>query len=221
MKRGYFVTGTDTGVGKTLIACGLLRRFALAGLSTVGMKPVAAGCTESEAGLLNEDVEVLRRSSSVQAAREWINPYAFRLAIAPHLAAAAEGLEIKTGSICRSFEKLCTIADAVIVEGIGGFRVPLSAHADSADLAVAIGLPIILVVGMRQGCLNHALLTAEAIERRGLQLRGWVANHIDPHMLQPQANVTALFERLPCPLLGTIPYLLEPDASRLPLRLPE
>jgi len=167
MKRGYFVTGTDTGVGKTLIACGLLRRFALAGLSTVGMKPAAAGCTESEAGLLNEDVEALRRSSSVQAARDWINPYAFRLPIAPHLAAAAEGLEIETASICRSFEKLCMIADAVIVEGIGGFRVPLGAHADGADLAVAIGLPMILVVGMRLGCLNHALLTAEAIERRG------------------------------------------------------
>ena len=221
MKRGYFVTGTDTGVGKTLIACGLLRGFAGAGFATIGMKPIAAGCTESEAGLLNEDVEALRRSSSVQAAREWINPYAFRLPIAPHLAAAAEGLEIDIGPICRGFEKLCAIADTVIVEGVGGFRVPLSAHADSADLAVAIGLPIILVVGMRLGCLNHALLTAEAIERRGLQLSGWVANHIDPNMLQPEANAATVGERLSCPLLGTIPYLLVPDPSRLPLRLPE
>src|SRR4249920_2102108 len=131
MKQGYFVTGTDTGVGKTLIACGLLRGFAEAGWSTVGMKPIAAGCSDSESGLLNEDVEALRRSSSVQAARGWINPYAFRLPIAPHLAAAAEGSEIEIGPICRSFEKLCGIADTVIVEGVGGFRVPLSAHADS------------------------------------------------------------------------------------------
>jgi len=221
MRRGYFITGTDTGVGKTLIACGLLRGFARAGFSTVGMKPVAAGCSESAAGFLNEDVEALLRSSSVQVARASINPYAFRLPVSPHLAAAAEGLEIETGPILRSFEKLCAIADTVIVEGVGGFRVPLGAHADGADLAAAIGLPIVLVVGMRLGCLNHALLTVEAIERRGLQLSGWVANHIDPHMLQPESNVSALLERLRYPLLGTIPYLLAPDASRLPLRLPD
>jgi dethiobiotin synthetase len=220
MRRGYFVTGTDTGVGKTLVACALLHGFARAGLSTVGMKPVAAGHVESESGFINEDVAALCQASSVHAARELINPYAFARPIAPHIAAAQEGTAIDVAHIRRAFEALARVADAVIVEGVGGFRVPICSGADSADLAVLLDLPIILVVGLRLGCLNHALLTAEAVERRGLSLAGWVANHVEAQMLEADANVAALQERLSCPLLGRIPHQACPDPRELSLSLP-
>ncbi|MDD5384985.1 MAG: dethiobiotin synthase [Gallionella sp.] len=172
----YFITGTDTGVGKTLVSCALLHGFAAQGKRVVGMKPVAAGCAD---GGQHEDVRQLRAASNVLASGGQINPYCFVQAVAPQLAAQFVGVNINFARIVESFSELDAQADVVIVEGVGGFRVPLNAGQDSADLAEQLGLPIILVVGMRLGCLNHALLTAEAIAARGLMLAGWVANVLD------------------------------------------
>lgn len=171
----YFVTGTDTGVGKTLVSCALLHGFAAQGKRVVGMKPVAAGCDDG----LHEDVRQLRAASNVLASGGQINPYCFVQPVAPLLAAQFTGVSISFARIMESFSELNAQADVVIVEGVGGFRVPLTPEQDSADLAEQLELPVILVVGMRLGCLNHALLTAEAIAARGLTLAGWVANVVD------------------------------------------
>lgn len=206
MKHAYFVTGTDTGVGKTLVSSALLRAFAARGYSTVGMKPVAAGCEPGNDGLCCGDVENLIAAANCAASRELVNPYAFEPPIAPHIAAAQAGVEIDIGTIVGAFGKLRERADVVIVEGVGGFRVPLNAGQDTADLALALGLPVILVVGMRLGCLNHALLTAEAIRARGLELAGWVANSIDAAMAFFPENRDTLQTRLRCPMLADLPH---------------
>lgn len=205
----YFITGTDTGVGKTLVSCALLHAFAAQGKSVVGMKPVAAGCDDDAQ---HEDVRQLRAASSVQAGRGQVNQYCFQRAVAPHLAAQFAGVKIDFGRIATSLAELEGVADVVIVEGAGGFRVPLNAQQDSADLQVALGLPVILVVGMRLGCLNHALLSVEAIAARGLTLAGWVANRVDPDMAMAEENIAALRQRIAAPLLGVIPYQECPDA---------
>ncbi|OGS90463.1 MAG: dethiobiotin synthase [Gallionellales bacterium GWA2_60_18] len=212
----YFITGTDTGVGKTLVSCALLQAFAARGKHVVGMKPVAAGCGEDEQ---HEDVRHLRAAGNVQAARGQINQYCFQRAVAPHLAAQFVGVAIDFGRIATSLAELESVADVVIVEGAGGFRVPLNTKQDSADLQVELGLPIILVVGMRLGCLNHALLTVEAIMARGLTLAGWVANRVDADMAMPQENIAALRQRIAAPLLGVIPYLAQPDAGAAAVHL--
>lgn len=219
-KPAWFVTGTDTEVGKTFVSCALLHAMRQRGWATLGMKPVAAGC---DAEGRNEDVEQLIAASSVTAPRELVNPYAFRAAIAPHIAAAEEGRTIELASIVTAFEQLQNLADAVLVEGVGGFCVPLGAErdaADTADLAVALDLPVILVVGMRLGCISHALLTEQAIAARGLQLVGWVANRIDPAMSRFEENLAALQVRIAAPLLGVIPYGTTPQAAGLTLALP-
>lgn len=208
---GYFVTGTDTGVGKTLVACALLHAFANAGCRVVGMKPVAAGCSAGGC----EDVIQLRAAGNVAAAAASVNPYAFASAIAPHVAARQAGVMIDLERIRQAYADLRGQADVVIVEGVGGFRVPLNAREDSADLAVLLGLPLVLVVGMRLGCLNHTLLSAEAIAARGLRLAGWVANCVQPQMEAFEDNLAALRERLPAPLLGVLPHLAEPRPARL------
>lgn len=205
----YFVTGTDTGVGKTFVCCALLHRFAQTGLSTIGMKPVAAGL---DADGCHEDVALLRAASSVAAAPELVNPFAFKSAIAPQLAAAEEGREIRFAPIHHALDALRRQADMVVVEGVGGFRVPLGPEGDSADLAQTLGLPLILVVGLRLGCINHALLTVEAIQARGLTLAGWVANSIDPSMPRREENIAALSESITAPLLGILDYQMHPDA---------
>jgi dethiobiotin synthetase len=211
MKSAYFVTGTDTGVGKTLVSCALLRVFAARGLRAVGMKPVAAGCEALAGGMRCDDVERLRAAGNVETPAEWINPYAFLPPVAPHLAAAQSGEEIRIAGIAAAFGRLSALADVVIVEGVGGWRVPLNPREDTADLAHRLGLPVILVVGMRLGCLNHALLTAQSIAASGLPLAGWVANRIDPAMPLFDENVQALRERLPAPLLGVLPYQMSAD----------
>lgn len=205
----YFVTGTDTGVGKTLVSCALLHAFAAQGKRVAGMKPVAAGCGEEE---LHEDVVRLRAASSIQAGRGQINPYCFQRAVAPHLAAQFAGVIVNFSRISESFEELSGQADVVIVEGAGGFRIPLNAKQDSADLVVELKLPVILVVGMRLGCLNHALLSVEAIEARGIELAGWVANVVDVDMEMLDGNVEALRQRIAAPLLGVVPHMAQPDA---------
>jgi len=208
MHSGYFITGTDTGVCKTLIACALLHAFARSGKSVVGMKPVAAGCD----ALLCEDVAALRAASTVDAPREWVNPYALPAPVAPHLAAQQAGIALEIAPMLNAFRQLQTLADVVIVEGVGGWMVPFNATQSSADLAQQLGLPVILVVGMRLGCLNHALLTAQAIRAQGLQLAGWVANRIDPAMALCDENVQALQARLDAPLLGSVPHNAAPEA---------
>lgn len=209
--KSFFVTGTDTEVGKSLVAAALLRLLARQGLSAVGMKPVAAGC---DAAGRNEDVAALMAASSVSAPQELVCPWLFPEAVAPHLAAAAAGRPIRFAPILAAYGQLRAVADAVVVEGVGGFRVPLGPDGDAADLARALALPVVLVVGLRLGCINHALLTAEAVVARGLTLAGWVANRIDPAMARADENIETLRELLPAPLLGVVPRLACADADR-------
>lgn len=202
-QQACFVTGTDTEVGKTFATCALLHVARQQNLKALGMKPVAAGV---DADGRNEDVEKLIAASSVAAPRELVNPYCFESPVAPHIAAAIEGRPIDPARIAAVARDLAADADLLLVEGVGGFRVPLGDDVDTADLAVRLDLPVILVVGLRLGCLNHALLTAEAIRSRGLKLAGWIANSVDPEMAWPDENISALKERLPAPLLGILPW---------------
>ena len=204
----YFVTGTDTGVGKTLVSCALLHAFASYGRRVVGMKPVAAGCDDD----INDDVRQLRAASNVLAGLGQINPYSFTRAVAPHLAARFGGVRISLDRILEAYSELSAQADLVIVEGAGGFCVPLNDDQDGADMVQLMNIPVVLVVGMRLGCLNHALLTAEAIAARGLPLAGWVANVVDADMAMLDENIAALEQRLSAPLLGIVPHSAQPDA---------
>lgn len=204
---GYFVTGTDTGVGKSLVSSALLLQLARQGRRCVGMKPVAAGTMLYQGQWVNEDVLQLQAAGNVDAPLSLQCPYLLHAPLSPHLAARAEDCTISLDSLVSSYTQLCELADTVIVEGAGGFRVPLTEELDGADLAAALGLPVILVVGMRLGCLNHALLTQDAILARGLRLAGWVASRIDPDMAEPDANVAYLRQRLRAPMLGDIPWL--------------
>ena len=212
----YFVTGTDTGVGKTLICCALLHIFAAQGQRVVGMKPVAAGCDDDEP---NEDVKKLRSASNVMATYGQINPYSFIHPIAPHIAARNAGVRIDFSRILTSCNELASQADVIIVEGVGGFKVPLNERQDSDELAQQLQLPVILVVGMRLGCLNHALLTAGAIDACGLKLAGWVANVLDADMPALRDNIAALEQRLVAPLLGVVEYQAQPDARAVATQL--
>jgi len=216
--RGWFITGTDTEIGKTFVACALLHAFRRTGVTALAMKPVAAGV---DAHGLNEDVERLLAASSMQPTRTLVNPYGFRAAIAPHIAAAEEGRRIELPQIAAALSTLLTMADVVLVEGVGGFCVPLGDTRDTADLALLLALPVILVVGMRLGCINHALLTQQAIAARGLPLAGWVANRIDPAMARFDENLAALQARLPAPLLGVVEHGTTPEQAALALRLPD
>jgi len=202
MKAAFFVAGTDTGVGKTAFSCALLRSFAAAGLRAAGMKPVAAGCD----GGRNQDVEALLAASSAGIDRGLVSQYLFEPPIAPHIAALEAGVAIDLAVIERAFAALSDHFDVIVVEGVGGFRVPLNEREDAAGMAERLGLPVILVVGLRLGCLNHALLTAAAIQAEGLKLAGWVANRIDPGMARAEENIQALRERLRAPLIADIPF---------------
>lgn len=211
--RGLFVTGTDTGVGKTVIAAALLRGLGARGARVVGMKPVASGI---DAGAIrNADVAALMEASNVAALLNDVNPFAFAAAVAPHIAAAQSGTTIDLDVIARSYARLSAVAEIVVVEGAGGAFTPLSSRADMLDIASRLRVPVLLVVGMRLGCLNHALLTAAAIHARGLRLAGWIANRIDPMMAACDANVAALAQRLPAPLLDDVPWHREPGTQSL------
>lgn len=211
MKTAYFIAGTDTGVGKTLVSSALVHGYAQQGLKSVGMKPIAAGCEFIDGRWLSEDVAQLQAASNIDANLSLVNPYAFAPAIAPHIAAEQVGVQIELANIQSAYETLRQSADVMIVEGVGGFRVPLGSDWDTADLAQVLALPVVLVVGMRLGCLSHALLTVEAIEKRGLSLAGWVANRIDPDMTAYAENLDALRQRIDAPLLGEIPALSQAD----------
>jgi dethiobiotin synthetase len=210
---GYFVTGTDTGVGKTVITLGLMRRLQGRGRLVVAMKPVASGCRRTARGLRHDDALRLQRQASARRAYHEVNPYAFEPAIAPHLAAAEAGRRIEIATIGTAFQRLAGGVDFICVEGIGGWLVPLNESQTVADLAVALGLDVILVVGIRLGCLNHALLTAAAIRAAGAVLTGWVANLPLPGGERPAENIAALEIRLDAPLLGTVPFLPQCSAA--------
>jgi len=204
--EGYFVTGTDTGVGKTLVASTLMLDLRRRHRRVAGMKPVAAGTIATLHGPDSEDALALRAAGNVALPRELDNPYCLPLPLSPHLAAQAAGVSIDLCLLRERYRQLSERADAVVVEGAGGFLVPLNDAQTGADLALALDLPLLLVVGLRLGCLNHALLTQEAIRARGLRLAGWVANHIDPAMQSADANIATLRERLDAPLWAELPY---------------
>ncbi len=210
MTRGLFVTGTDTGVGKTLVACALIRAIAARDRRVVGMKPIAAGAEFRDGAWRNEDVEALAAASSARAPEGAANPYCLRLPVAPHIAAREDGVTIELSRIQRAYAELCAVAEFVVVEGVGGFRVPLGSGLDTAHLAQALGLPLVLVVGIRLGCISHALLATEAIVARGLRLAGWVANRVDPRMMKADENIASLRERIAAPLLGEVPHMAFP-----------
>ena len=197
--RGLFVTGTDTGVGKTRVAVALIHALRAQGLRVAAMKPVSAGNTPGE---LNGDVVALLRAANVEADLRDVNPYAFAEPVAPHIAAQQAGVHIALDYIAAAYARLAAAADVVVVEGAGGWCVPLNEHEDMADLAQRLGLPVVLVVGLRLGCLNHALLTAESIAQWHVPWAGWVANHVDPEMARQAENIAALHARLPAPCLG-------------------
>ena len=211
MTRAYFVAGTDTGIGKTHASCTLLHALRAAGLRSTGMKPVASGCIETTHGLQNEDALALRAASSGPLppyARS--NPVALREPLSPHLAAAHEGVTIALPPLRAAFDALCAEHDAVVVEGVGGWRVPLAPGLFAADIAKAWELPVIFVVGLRLGCLSHSLLSAEAIRADGCRLAGWIANRIDPAMDAVEENLATLRELLPAPCLGVLPHGVAP-----------
>jgi dethiobiotin synthetase len=214
MNSSYFIAGTDTDIGKTTIAAGLLYAARQSGLSTAAGKPVASDCVVSPEGLRNADAQALLAECSVVLTYEEVNPVAFEPAIAPHLAAREAGVTLTVQSLLEPMRYLLSKgADFTLIEGAGGWRVPLADQANLSDLAKALRLPVILVVGVRLGCINHALLTAEAIAQDGLQLAGWVANIIDGKTARLEENLATLAERLPAPCLGRVPRLKKPTAE--------
>jgi len=214
---GWFVTGTDTGIGKTRVSSLMLQQWAAQGRRAAGFKPVASGCRRTADGLRNEDAEALIAASSVALPYDQVNPVALEPAIAPHLAAAEAGLVIEPEALARDIRQSATEArlERLVVEGVGGWSVPLGPAGDLPDLARALALPVVLVVGVRLGCLNHALLTAEAVERSGLTLAGWVANLVEPDLPRLEGNLETLAARLPAPCLGTVPW-----GARKPVEAP-
>lgn len=209
LRKAYFVTGTDTDVGKTLVSCAMLRAAAAAGHSTVGMKPLAAGAAMTPAGLRNDDALQLQAASSLQLAYEQINPVCFSEAASPHIAAELDHRKVRIERLAGFCQGVLALrANLTLIEGAGGWRVPVNERETLADLARQLQLPVLMVVGMRLGCLNHALLTAEAIARDGLTLAGWVANRVDPTLQHYERNRDTLREHLfTVPLLAEIPWL--------------
>ena len=208
-----FVTGTDTEIGKTLVSSAILHKLVASGHRACGMKPVAAGAELVDGELHNEDADMLAAAGNVHLPQNITTPFMLREPCAPHIAAAIEGVSIEPVPIIAAYAEILAASDAVVVEGVGGFRVPFSDTFDSAQLAEQLNLPVILVVGMRLGCISHALLTVEAIVARNLVLAGWVANTADPDMRFFDENIEALAARIPAPLLGIVPRLEHPTAA--------
>jgi dethiobiotin synthetase len=215
-KQWLFITGTDTDVGKTVVACGFLAAANQQGLRTAAIKPVAAGCAVTEQGMTNSDALQLQAAASHKLSYQQINPVALEPAIAPHIAAAEAGLRMSASRLvgyCRGVSLMPV--DMVVVEGAGGWRVPINSRETLADVARELECAVIVVVGMRLGCLNHALLTMEAIRRDGLQIVGWVANILDPEMPRLQENIDTLKQCINEPCLGTVPRLVDLSAERV------
>lgn len=216
MKTGFFITGTDTDVGKTWVTVALMRRFRRQGFAVAGMKPVAAGCERQDGRLKNQDALLIRENASMALEYEQVNPYAFELPVSPHLASG--DIEVSLDTILAGFSRLRQQADVVLVEGAGGWLSPLSLAFDNADLAVAMNMPVILVVGMRLGCINHARLTFQAILQAGVSCAGWVAVEIIPARADFEANLNFLKSRIDAPLLGVLPHLPEADFDFLSMQ---
>lgn len=212
--RGVFVTGTDTGVGKTVASAALIHALRARGVAVAPMKPVAAGAVRRGSAATSEDTEILRAAAGGAFDRSLVTPVLLEEAIAPHIAAAREGRTIELAAIIDAFESLAA-RHFVVVEGVGGFCVPLGEGLDTVQLAQRLALPVVLVVGLRLGCLNHALLTAQAIDRAGLPLAGWIASCIDPAMPVREENIATLCARLSTPLLGVVPFAAAPDPAIL------
>ncbi|MFC5436223.1 dethiobiotin synthase [Rhodanobacter umsongensis] len=210
MMPAVFIAGTDTGIGKTHAACALLHALRRAGYGVCGMKPVASGCVATVDGLRNDDALALQAASSTMLPYASINPVALRDPLSPHLAAAHEGVEISLAPLRKAFDQLRADHQCVVVEGIGGWLVPLAPGLFAADIAKQWRLPVILVVGLRLGCLNHALLSARAIAADGCRLLGWIGNCIDPAMEAQAENLATLRELLPAPCLGVLPHAVAP-----------
>ena len=208
-----FVTGTDTEIGKTLVSAAILHKLVASGQRACGMKPVAAGAELRDGALHNDDADMLIAAGNVHLPQNITTPFMLREPAAPHIAAALEGVTIEAVPILAAYTEVLAASDAVVVEGVGGFRVPFNDTFDSADLAAQLNLPVILVVGVRLGCISHALLTVEAIVARGLVLAGWVANTADPDMRFLDENIEALEARIPAPLLGVVPRLEQATAA--------
>ncbi len=206
LPRHFFVTGTDTGVGKTTVTVRLMQHVAAQGLKVVGMKPVASGCEWIDGRWQNEDVMQLTAAANVQAPPELVNPYCFQPAIAPHIAAAQAGVAIQLDVIKTAYTALTELADVVIVEGAGGLLVPLNQTQGMGDLLQALELPALVVIGMRLGCINHALLTRQVLQQQQIPFCGWVANQIDPDMRMQQENLQTLVDWLQQPPVLQLPY---------------
>lgn len=220
MSRSWFIAGTDTGIGKTHASCTLIHALRAHGLRTTGMKPVASGCLPSPAGLLSEDAQALRAASSTPLPDYALsNPVALREPLSPHLAAAHDGVAISLPPLRAAFDALCAAHDAVVVEGVGGWRVPLAADLYASEIPCAWQLPVVFVVGLKLGCLNHTLLSIEAIQADGCRLAGWIANRVDPAMDAVAENLATLRERLPAPCLGVLPHGMAPEAAAAALDL--
>ena len=216
MNRGIFVTGTDTGVGKTLVSCALIFALKARGVDVMPMKPVAAGATRIDGRWINEDSAALMAATGCLASRhDDVTPILLREPIAPHIAARREGRRMWLAPIREAYARLGEHGAFIVAEGVGGLKVPLDDDLDTVDLARALELPMVLVVGVRLGCLNHALLTAAAIEAAGLPLAGWVANAVDAKMTVLEENIAALAERIAAPLLARLPFMERPDARVL------
>ena len=220
MAKRYFITGTDTEIGKTTIAAALLHAARLSGLSTAAVKPVAAGCERTDEGLRNEDALALMSQCQPSIGYELINPVALEAAVAPHIAAQEEGVALPAEMLAAACQTVFEgNADLTLVEGAGGWRVPLNGQQTLADLAGMLGIPVVMVVGMRLGCINHALLTAEAIRADGLVLAGWVANRVDPAMSRPDENLATLEQLIDAPCLGVVPWLEQPSTNSIAAQL--
>lgn len=206
--RGVFITGTDTGIGKTHASAALIHALRDQGLRVAGMKPIASGCEDGVA----EDAQLLAAASGLELPARWVNPIRFDPPIAPHIAAAQAGRPIRLAPCLRAWQKLAERADVVVVEGVGGWYVPLGPRLMLAELPKRLQLPVILVVGLRLGCINHALLSTAAIRADGCRLIGWIGNQIDPEMAVRSENISALKQRLGAPLLGLLPWQPEADA---------
>lgn len=209
--RSLYVTGTDTGVGKTVASAALLHRLRTAGLRAIGMKPVASGCERAADGWRNDDALRLRAASDPRPAYDDINPYALEAATAPQLAARAMGVRVELAPLLDAHARLAAQCDVVLVEGVGGWAAPLGDGFDQCELARALALPVVLVVGLRLGCLSHARLTARAIAADGIELIGWIGSSVDPGFVEIDAYVELLREALPAPCLGVLPYAASPD----------
>ena len=217
-----YVSGTDTGIGKTLASCALLHALRAQGLRAIGMKPVASGCAQVDGQWRNADAMALLAASDPRPAYEDLNPFALPAALAPELAARDAGIEVSLPSILDAHARLAQRADGLVVEGVGGWAAPLSARLMQADFVQALRMPVLLVVGMRLGCLNHALLSARAIANDSAHLAGWIASHVDPGMERVEDNLQMLRERLPAPCWGVLPHVKDPDPALMAtyLRIP-